>query len=168
INGLFLVVSLLDLLFIPKKDKMIFQRVIRHEMERGITYTGKITLQNASSYTVNISLKEAVPPSFQATFPLQGSVEGESATTFTYHVSPSVRGKYCMDKLYVRYWSVLGLWEKQTAKYIEDMVKVIPDLTETKRYLENAQRFLINEVEKIRMYSEGSWVIKGDSKLFVG
>src|SRR5699024_9572240 len=127
INGLFLVVSLLDLLFIPKKDKMIFQRVIRHEMERGITYTGKITLQNASSYTVNISLKEAVPPSFQATFPLQGSVEGESATTFTYHVSPSVRGKYCMDKLYVRYWSVLGLWEKQTAKYIEDMVKVIPD-----------------------------------------
>src|SRR5699024_10812237 len=79
VNGLFLVVSLLDLLFIPKKDKMIFQRVIRHEMERGITYTGKISLQNASSHTVNIRLKEAIPQSFQAAFPLYGSVEGKSA-----------------------------------------------------------------------------------------
>src|SRR5699024_6842211 len=148
VNGLFLVVSLLDLLFIPKKDKMIFQRVIRHEMERGITYTGKITLQNASSHTVNIRLKEAIPQSFQAAFPLYGSVEGKSATTFTYHVTPSVRGKYSMDKLYVRYWSVLGLWEKQTVRYIEGKVKVIPDLTETKRYLENAQRFLLYEGEK--------------------
>ena len=50
-----------------------------------------------------------------------------------------------LSKLYFRYTSRFGLWAKQQTIELVDSVKVIPDLTETKHYLGNAQRFLLYE-----------------------
>ncbi|WP_143521177.1 DUF58 domain-containing protein, partial [Pseudomonas sp. 2995-1] len=68
----------------------------------------------------------------------------------------SVRGKYQIDRLYLRYTSNLGLWEKQKAFQLNDTVKVIPNLSSVKDYLENAQQFLLYEGDKIRKQLSGS------------
>ncbi|WP_369690699.1 hypothetical protein [Neobacillus fumarioli] len=61
----------------------------------------------------------------------------------TYQTKTYERGKYDIQKLYIRYTSRLGLWEKQLTVEWRDSVKVIPDLTDTKQYLANAQAFLL-------------------------
>lgn len=156
INALFLAASLLDLFFLPTKKQLTPVRTIQEEMERGITYTAEVTLKNASRYMAHIQLKDDIPRTFRADLPLTGEASGQGATTFTYDMTPSVRGKYEIDQFYIRYRSIFGLWKRQMAVDVEDTVKVIPDLTETKQYLENAQRFLLYEGAKIRKYSEGS------------
>lgn len=156
INGLFLLISLCDLFFSPKKDELTFERIIYHKMERSISYSVEIHLRNNSTRPVKIRLKDDVPETFHVEFPLEGSVKEGSVGTLTYQVTPSVRGKYDLNHLYIRYRSVFGLWQKQMVVEIEDMVKVIPDLTETKTYLDDVQRFLLFEGIKLRKYREGS------------
>lgn len=73
----------------------------------------------------------------------------------TYETTAADRGKYAINKLYFRYRSLFGLWEKQTTVELPDTIKVIPDLTETKQYLENAQQFLLYEGVKIRKQQSG-------------
>ena len=60
-----------------------------------------------------------------------------------------------LSSLYFRYTSHFGLWEKQLTIELVDSIKVIPDLTETKQYLGNAQRFLLYEGSKIRKQQRG-------------
>ena len=66
-----------------------------------------------------------------------------STSLVTYETNAPVRGKYEIEQLYFRYTSLFGLWEKQQTIELVDSVKVIPDLTETKHYLGNAQTFFI-------------------------
>lgn len=65
------------------------------------------------------------------------------------------RGKYEVGKLYVRIRSFLGLWQRQITFDMTEEVKVIPDLTETKRYLEDTQKYLLYEGTVIRKQQSG-------------
>lgn len=156
INGLFLIISLCDVFFSPKKTELTFKRTIHHKMERGIPYNVEIHVTNTSTHPTTIRLKDDEPETFRADFPLEGSVEEGGMANLTYRVTPFVRGKYKLNQLYIRYRSIFGFWQKQMVLVIEDTVKVIPDLTETKKYLEDAQRFLLFEGIKLRKYREGS------------
>lgn len=150
VNGTILLGSLLDLSFSPKRSELTGERRITGEMERGITYTVEIELRNASPYAANIRLKDGLPQSFQAPFPLKGNIKGRESTALSYEVLAPIRGKYEVTKLYIRYQSIFGLWEKQMAIELANTVKIIPDLTETKQYLKSAQRFLLHEGSKVR------------------
>ncbi|WP_449354775.1 DUF58 domain-containing protein [Virgibacillus natechei] len=142
--------SLVDLSFSPNRREVTAQRRMTSEMERGITYTVHIELSNTSAYAMNVRLKDDLPQSFQAPFPLKGNVRKQVSAVLSYNVVAPIRGKYDVNKLYIRYQSVFGLWEKQMAIELEDTVKIIPDLTETKQYLKSAQQFLLAEGSKIR------------------
>lgn len=154
-NGFFLLVSFSDLLLSPKKSEFTFRRYVPDEMERGISYKVEIALENQSTLAMYIRLKDDIPQNFRSTLPIHGWSNAGEASGFSYEVTAPVRGKYHFEKLYVRYRSTFGLWEKQWAVPLHDMVKVIPDLTETKQYLENAQRFLLYEGLKIRKQRGG-------------
>ncbi|WP_327196138.1 DUF58 domain-containing protein [Ornithinibacillus halophilus] len=152
-NSLFLLFSLVDLLFSPKKKEMNFTREIPHELERGLQYQVQIKVRNTSDYGCSLTLVDDVPQSFRKTFPIKGKLKKEC--NFTYDIEAPVRGDYYLRHLYVRYASPLGLWEKQMTIPLEDHVKVIPDLTETRRYLQSAQQFLLYDGEKIRKQKSG-------------
>ncbi|WP_373894402.1 DUF58 domain-containing protein [Virgibacillus sp. CBA3643] len=156
INGIILVMSLIDLSFSPKSQEVTAQRRMSSEMERGITYTVHIELSNTSAYAMNVRLKDGLPQSFQAPFPLKGNVKKQETAILAYNVVAPFRGKYDVTKLYIRYQSVFGLWEKQMAIELEDTIKVIPDLTETKQYLKSAQQFLLAEGSKIRRQGDST------------
>lgn len=98
---------------------------------------------------------DGLPQSFDRPFPLIGNVPKESTIQIKYETTAFVRGLFKIEKLYVRYSSPFGLWEKQRTVNLKDSMSVIPDLTETKQYLENAQQFLQYEGLKIRKQRSG-------------
>ncbi len=73
----------------------------------------------------------------------------------SYEIKPLIRGKYTIDKLYTRYRSKIGLWERQLTFNQKDELKVIPNLSETKKYLASAQNYLLHEGIKIRKMKSG-------------
>ncbi|WP_096155047.1 MULTISPECIES: DUF58 domain-containing protein [Bacillus] len=150
LNVLFISLTLIDLLLSPKKEKLKFKREMTSELERGIKYDVHISIQNFSNHTIKFEMFDDLPQSFQRPFPLKGIAEREKSTSLIYETLATIRGNYSLSKLYVRYFSKLGLWKKQTAVQLEGNIKVIPDLTESKSYLENAQKYLLHEGAKIR------------------
>ena len=154
-NIIVILASLLDLFYSPKKNQLSFRRVITKELERNLTYTVEIEVGNTSKHAFRFFLVDGIPQSFEQSFPLRGMAPKESTTLVTYETSAPVRGKYEIERLYFRYSSHFGLWEKQLTIELVDSVKVIPDLTETKQYLGNAQRFLLYEGSKIRKQQRG-------------
>ncbi|MFD1360632.1 DUF58 domain-containing protein [Lentibacillus salinarum] len=150
INGILLLISLLDLRLSPKKSDLTIKRRSPDELERGKAYNIDIDVANRSQYACIVRLKDDLPQSFQAPFPLEEPIKAHGNNVLTYHVMAPVRGQYEMTKLFIRYRSIFGLWEKQMTVAMKQTVNVIPDLTETKQYLENPQHFLLYEGTKIR------------------
>ncbi|MFL6558407.1 MAG: DUF58 domain-containing protein, partial [Bacillus sp. (in: firmicutes)] len=112
-------------------------------------------VQNTSTYPFTYRMLDGLPQTFERPFPIIGSIPKEATVDITYETTAMERGKYEINKLYFRYASLLGLWEKQVTVDIDDSMKVIPDLTETKQYLENAQTYLVHEGLKIRRQRSG-------------
>lgn len=148
--------SLVDLLFSPRKKELTVKRNIEEEMERGLPNTVEIELVNHSSYGLSFRLIDGLPHAFDKVFPVRGRVSNETTNVISYETIPTVRGDYDITKLYFRYKSALGLWEKQVTFSVPNSVKVIPDLTETRQYLENAQKFLLYDGVKIRKQHNGA------------
>ncbi|WOV83129.1 DUF58 domain-containing protein [Sporosarcina jeotgali] len=155
VNLLILFGSLLDLLYSPKKNQIHFKRTIVKELERNLSYTVDIEVENTSEHAFNFLLVDGIPQSFKSSFPIKGEIAKETAVQVRYETNASVRGNYEIEQLHCRYTSKLGLWAKQKSVSLVDSVKVIPDLTETKSYLGNAQRFLLYEGSKIRKQQRG-------------
>lgn len=155
VNLLVFSLSLLDLLLSPSKNQIQLKRIFPDEMERGITYSIRIEISNTSNYPIKFRLFDGIPPSFKSPFPFHGTVPKYAAIDTAYETEARLRGKYEISKLYFRYTSRLGLWEKQVTAKLPETVKVIPDLTETKNFLENAQAFLLYEGLKIRRQQSG-------------
>lgn len=153
-NSLILVVSLLDLLFSPNRKQLDASRIIPREMERYANQTVSIKIVNHSNFSCKIRFVDEIPTSFQTIFPSNQKI-GIGETAINYNVFPLVRGSYTLNKLYVRYKSLFGLWEKQKTFTIEKQVKVIPNLAETKRYLASSQRYLLHEGLKVRKQKTG-------------
>lgn len=155
LNGMILLASIIDLFFTPRRKQLIFRRSMPKQLERGITYSVGIEVENLSDLTCNVQLIDGTPQSFEVKFPLNGVLPKKKTVNLSYDFSAPVRGVYEFNKLYVRYASNLGLWKKQTAVEVMDEVHVIPDLTETKKYLEDAQKYLMHEGMKVRKRKTG-------------
>ncbi|WP_084309239.1 DUF58 domain-containing protein [Alkalihalobacterium bogoriense] len=150
-----LLASLSDLLFSAKKGQLTFTRTIEEKIERGLSYRVSITIETMSSHWIKIELIDGLPQSFVRSFPIHGVLSSER-TTVIYETIAPIRGDYTISYLFVRYESKLGLWKKQIKVPLEDKVKVIPDMTETKQYLESAQRYLLYEGSMKRKHRSGA------------
>lgn len=156
INILLFLASLVDLTLSPKKNELAFNRQLPEQMERGLTYEVKVKVRNRSRHRVSYRFMDGLPQTFAAPFPVYGHIQKETTAMISYETAARKRGQYEIRKFYVRYKSVWGLWEKQITADLPETVKVIPDLTETKQYLEDAQRFLLYEGSKIRKFEKGT------------
>lgn len=156
VNILFVLASMFDFLFIPKRNDIDIERDIETEMERGLKYIVTIKFKNRSTYPCTFRMIDDLPQLFVNDFPIHGSVDAQSIVNLNYETSSPIRGQYTLEKVYIRYTSRFGLWEKQMAADMIDTIKVIPDLTETRQYLEDAQAFLLHEGLKIRKYHSGA------------
>ncbi|WP_218212182.1 hypothetical protein, partial [Pseudomonas sp. 2822-15] len=85
------------------------------EIERGKSYEVIIEMKNESHHVMHFRFMDGIPQSFSKPFPLKSIVKGKSTAEIKYETEAPVRGKYQIDRLYLRYTSNLGLWEKQKA-----------------------------------------------------
>ncbi|MEK5442867.1 MULTISPECIES: DUF58 domain-containing protein [unclassified Fredinandcohnia] len=155
--NLFMIIgSLVDLLFSPNKKQLAAKRKLQAEIERGLPTSIDIEVTNHSTFGLSYRLIDGIPGSFTQPFLISGRISGETTSRITYVTRAMERGDYQMNKIYFRYKSYLGLWEKQFTFTISNEVKVIPDLSETRQYLENAQKFLLYEGVKIRKQQTGA------------
>ncbi|WP_445509708.1 DUF58 domain-containing protein [Rossellomorea marisflavi] len=156
IDGLLIALSLCDLLLSPKKKEVGMSRQIENQVERCLEYKVDLHIHNASHHEMLIELKDGLPQVFEARFPLKGKIPASSSLSGGYSMVAPVRGDYNLSRIYLRYRSRLGLWAKQKTFETDDAVRVIPDLTETRKVLEDAQQYLMYEGQKIRKQKSGS------------
>lgn len=156
LNVIVIAGSLLDLMFSPRKKHLSVKRIAQDEMERGVASSIEIEVTNHSEYGLNYRLVDDIPSSFTNSFPIKGRIHKETTSRITYLTEPLERGDFQITKLYFRYKSLLGLWEKQLTFEMSSKVRVIPDLSETRLYLENAQKFLLYDGVKIRKQQTGA------------
>lgn len=155
-NVIVFLASFLDLFFSPGKKDLSFKRSMPAEMERDLPYTVEIEIENRAARPFSYAIVDSLPQSFKRPFPVRGAAPAEGDLKASYETSASVRGDYEANRLYFRYKSTLGLWEKQTTVELPHALRVIPDMTETKQYLQDAQKFLLHEGMHIRKFQSGS------------
>ncbi|TGB02864.1 DUF58 domain-containing protein [Halobacillus salinus] len=149
-------VSLFDLGLSPKKKDWTIQRNVEDELERGLEAEAGLTVHNRSMYDAHIRVIDQFPDTFSHPFPIRDRVPGGKTLTLRYPFVPNERGDYSLRELYVRYRSRFGLWDKQMKIKDESNVKVIPDLSESRQFLEDAQRYLLYEGERVRKRKQGA------------
>ncbi|ENH96442.1 hypothetical protein J416_10531 [Gracilibacillus halophilus YIM-C55.5] len=155
-TAIVIAVSTADLFLSPHKNEWSVKRTSPRETER---YQGEqlsITVTNHSAFSMHVRFVDDLPRSFQPSYPNNIFIPKQRAATIEYQVWPQVRGKYSINYLYIRYTSMIGLWEKQVTISQPDTIKVIPNLSETKRYLASAQTYLLHEGLKIRKMKSGT------------
>jgi uncharacterized protein (DUF58 family) len=156
LNGILLLVSLADLVVLPRRRQIQGQRILPDKVERGHHFTVRIVLRNASGTSIQFRLVDDLPVSFLRPFPIHGDCPGLGSTEVSYDSMATVRGNYELQQIYFRYRSGLGLWEKQMAIVAVEQVKVIPDLTQVRGFMASAQQMLMLQGVKIRRHRIGS------------
>ncbi|WP_394219213.1 DUF58 domain-containing protein [Halobacillus trueperi] len=156
VNGAILLLSLVDLTFSPKRKELQIRRVMDEEMERGIENEGAVVVRNASVKGMTMKVIDHFPQSFSQPFPLQKEIQGHEKVHITYPFHAEQRGEYMLPHLHIRYHSRFGLWEKQMRVEQTERVRIIPDLTESRNFLEDAQRFLLYEGTRLKRHQLGT------------
>ncbi|MFC0526045.1 DUF58 domain-containing protein [Pontibacillus salicampi] len=167
-NLMLLGVSLLDLRFSPGKNELQLERSVRQDMERDREEAVDIRITNTSPHSITFKMVDDVPGSFYRSSPVKGRVQGETASQASYTTYAPIRGDYRFDKVYMRYQSRFGLWEKQYSPPIENNVRVVPDLSETRQFLEDPQAFLLYEGPNVKKQQIGSGEFAKIRKYVVG
>lgn len=142
-------------MFTARKNELSFERNVKRDMERHHSYTVVIHVKNTSNYPIRLRLIDDLSQTFLRPFPIQAIVGKGESKKITYETMALKRGDFTLRNLYVRYASMLGLWEKQLKVAKEDCVRVIPNITDVKSYLQDAQRFLLYEGIHIRKHQAG-------------
>ncbi len=150
------IVSLLDLLLSPKKRQLTIRRYIEEELERGVETEAKVEVMNESEEEAFFELIDELPQTFSRPFPIKDAVPAGQKRELTYPLTPEERGDYPLEQLHIRYRSKIGLWQKQHKIHLTDHVRVIPDMTSSRQYLEDAQKYLLHEGQRIKKHRQGT------------
>jgi len=129
---------------------------MKADLERGRDFKVCLQVTNHSRPTIKFRLIDNLPPSFSDPFPLKGQLSGGQTIDLSYPSQAPIRGDYEIDKVYFRYQSGLALWEKQVVFPTLTKVRVIPDMSQVRGYLETAQRSLIDHGSKVKRNRVGS------------
>lgn len=147
--------SLIDLLFSPNRRGLDLKREIPEDVERYREDQIKLIFTNQTDRSAFVHWTDDLPESVQTQ--KLGLIELKAGQSLTIQqpILASERGLFDLNKVYVRYRSRFGLWEKQKTFALEGSLKVIPNLTESRDYLSSAQKYLLHEGSKIRRQREG-------------
>ncbi|KGP74140.1 hypothetical protein N782_17585 [Pontibacillus yanchengensis Y32] len=163
-----ILLSFSDFLFMPKKKDLTLERTMKEEIERNAEYEVKISIQNASPYQATFDLMDGLPITFTRNFPVKGTIPGQAKLHVKYKTKAPFRGDYQIQKVYVRYRSKIGLWKRQVSPNVHTDIRVLPDMTETRHFLENAQQFLLYEGQTIKKRQLGTGEFAKIRKYVVG
>lgn len=150
-----LLLSLLDLLRSPNRKELTIERVIPKQVERHQEAKLSFIITNQSDKSAQFKWTDDLPESIETNRPEQTEILANQQQTIAQPIQANQRGLFPLKNIYLRYQSQLGLWQKQKTFAIEDSIKVIPNLSESRDYLTSAQKYLLHEGSKIRKHGAG-------------
>ena len=129
-------VALLDAWLTPRPGVLSVERLVADPLSVLRDEKVALLVRNHSGARLAVRLRDSVPASFHADRDeLSGVVPAYGELRLEYAVRPGARGLYAWGPVYVRYRSLLGLWEKRWAGGGGGQVHVYPNLTMLHRYL---------------------------------
>nr|WP_241254422.1 DUF58 domain-containing protein [Brevibacillus sp. SYP-B805] len=148
VNGLLLLLSLIDWITLPKRRQLEVIRHLPEEADIRQPFEVRIELRNRSGHPIRFAVTDDLPLSFEPIEPITGRSEG-AGTFVTYVTAGRERGKYRFSTLYLRYSGWLGLWQKQATIPAEQEIKILPDLSAVRGYLSSLQDSLVLDGQRI-------------------
>ncbi|MGQ7280111.1 DUF58 domain-containing protein [Brevibacillus thermoruber] len=148
VNGLLVIASVIDLATLPRRRELIASRELPEQIDLGRALSVCVRLENRSGQIVWYELLDDLPLSFERLEPLAGALP-PGTITVRYETRARERGTYTWSHLYLRYRGNIGLWQKQAKLSCEQSVKVYPDLSAVRGYLNSLQESLIVDGRKV-------------------
>ena len=149
----------LDWRLTPKPSAIDVARINEAKLSLGAYNKITLAVHNTSQRPLNLTLRDEYPPEFPADATLLSTtLEPEAVEELIYHVRPLKRGDYQFGRINLRYDSVLKLFQRQAEVPFEELVKVYPNILETRKYDMLARRGLLNELglRTSRLYGSGT------------
>lgn len=156
LNAVVFLLSLLDLTLMPAKKQIHLRRSMDEEIERGLKNEAAFSVENNSDRPMFIEVIDHFPSSFSKPFPLKGWINDRGGSDLVFSFTAGQRGDYRIPSISYRWRSSIGLWARQGRSDQEMKVRVIPDLSGSRDFLKDAQRFLLYEGTRIRKDRVGS------------
>lgn len=147
-NAFLLLASILDWRSMPRRGQVNVARILPEQTDIGRELTVSLVLENHSGQPVPYRLRDDLPFSFERPPDVAGVLSAKREIV-TYVTKGSERGLYTFSHLYLRCQGRLGLWEKQAKLAYEQHIKVYPDLSTVRGYLQSLQESLIVDGKKI-------------------
>lgn len=153
LNGVLACAALLDWAMTPRPGALEVMRLAPERLSVLAHAIVTIRIRNRSSFALPVRVKDSAPEGFglpEEELSARAAAHGE--TTLTYAIRPHRRGRAIWGPLYVRYRSVLGLWERQIVVPAAAVTRVYPDMAALHRYhlLARTHRLETLGIRKVR------------------
>jgi uncharacterized protein (DUF58 family) len=134
-NGVLALMAVLDLAVSPRPSMLRATRASPPRMSVLNEQRVVIRLENASRFRMSVRVRDTIPLSFDgADAEHSGAVEPGGEAKVEYAVTPRTRGRFEWGPIFLRYRSLLGLWERSKQVPAAGDVRVYPNLNMLERY----------------------------------
>lgn len=152
-NGLLLILSLIDLLLLPRRKQLEVVRILPERCDMEQDFRVQIHLCNHGNIGVHVEIKDDLPIEFissDASLLSRILLETDLDQIVHYTVRSTVRGKYIFQSLYLRYSGAMDLWTKQLKLDQPQQINIYPDLSAVRGILGSLQESLL--IDGARIY----------------
>lgn len=152
-NGALLVMAGLDLAVTPRPSALRATRVAPPRMSVLKEQRVAVRVENTSRVRLRVRVRDTAPTVFGAgDAELGGEVQPGGAERWEYAVTPRARGRFEWGPIFLRYTSLLGLWERAKREPADGDVRVYPNLDMLDRYhlLARSDRLAALGIRRVR------------------
>jgi uncharacterized protein (DUF58 family) len=145
-------VAAVDLLVTPRPSVL---RAVRLAPDRMSVLRGQrvaVRVENHSGAALAVRVRDSVPASLGDEIELGDRIPARGEARFEYPVTPTARGRFEWGPVYLRYRSLLGLWDRGKREEVPGAARVYPNLDMLDRYhlLARTDRLAAIGIRRIR------------------
>lgn len=151
-----LLVALADLAITPRPGVISVRRVVPGRVSLLNRQTVLLDIRNDSPLKLWVRVRDTLPAAFQAvsgSSTCETAVPGHSAARCEYAIMPAKRGQYFLREIHIRYFSLLGFWERARLEEATQEVRILPSVADIERYhlLATANRLDLLGIRPVRL-----------------
>jgi uncharacterized protein (DUF58 family) len=179
VNLTVFLMAVIDLLVTPSSSVLQAMRLAPERLSVLNQHRIAIRVRNASRVRLRVRVRDGVPPELsQLDIERSGLVPAQGEVEWDYTVQPRSRGQFAWGPIFLRYRSLLGLWDRGKTVPPVGAARVYPNLTLLERFnlLARSNRLasmgirrlrfrgVSTEFESLREYTSGDDVRQMDWK----
>lgn len=159
VDLLFLITAAIDLFTLPRRGALSASREMGRTASQGAPHDVQVTVENTGSRPLRGALKEDCPASFSCKpeeHPLE--LPPRWRATFRHKLTPTRRGLFHLEKIYLALRSRLGLWRELVEIDVPHAINVYPDMEQLSEYalLARTDRLSLIGVRRTRRIGQDS------------